>query len=550
MLDVRARLPFFSAAIAAAVVLLPALAAAAVGPARQISVDPIAVGPGQHETAVEPDSISVGNTIVSAFQVGRFPTGGASGIGWATSHDGGRTWSSGLLPALTVAATPPGTFSRASDPAVAYDGVHGVFLANVLALRDVGRTDPASSLVVSRSVDGLSWSAPVVVAPDEGRFAHDKNWIVCDNGTASRFAGRCYVAWAGDGFALGLATSADGGLTWSRAAFTAVRGSGWQPLVRSDGTLVIVYETEDAIAAVRSTDGGASFAAPVTVSALRSSRVPGMRAPPLPSAEIDAAGRIFVSWHDCRFRDGCAPNDIVLASSPDGRRWSRTSRVPTSPELDGLDHFVPGLAVDASTRGGTARLALAFTVLTPRGCTEQTCRVQPYFVSSSTAGRTWSAPEALASAQPLSAYPPTAGGRFLGDYISTSFAAGGVAVPVFAAAAAPFDGRFHQGVFATPIPPLAQRPPLLRIGRPRVTQTRARVSITVPVTRPASAASVTCRASSTQVRLRLAARRVDGRSAVCTWAVRTAARRALVTGSVTVTIPETEVTQRFAFRTL
>jgi hypothetical protein len=532
---------------------LPALAGADVGPVRQISVDPIAAGPGQHETAVEPDSISVGNTIVGAFQIGRFPTGGASGIGWATSTDGGITWTSGVLPGLTAQSPSPGTFSRASDPAVAYDRVHGAFLANVLALRDIGSTDPASSLVVSRASDGVSWSAPIVVTPDEGRFAHDKNWIVCDNGTASPFAGRCYVTWTGEGTALELATSSDGGLTWSRrTTFATIRGSGWQPLARPDGTLVIVYETESSVAAVRSTNGGASFAAPVLVSDLRPSRVPGMRAPALPSAEIDAAGAIYVAWHDCRYRSNCAagaPNDIVLASSPDGRTWSRTRRVPTAPELDGLSHFVPGLAVDASTRGGATRLALAFSVLTPRGCTEPTCGVRPYYVSSSTAGRTWSAPEALGPAQPLSAYASTGGGRFLGDYISTSFATRGVAVPVFAAAAAPFDGRYHQGVFAAAIPPLAQRAPLLSAGRARVTQTRTRVSITVSMTGPASAASVTCRASSTRVRLRLAARRVDGRNAVCTWAMRPSPRGVLVTGSLTVTIPELEVTRRFAVRT-
>jgi hypothetical protein len=277
-----------------------------------------------------------------------------------------------------------------------------------------------------------------------------------------------------------------------------------------------------------------------------------MRAFALPSAEIDASGAIYVAWHDCRFRAGCpaggAPNDLVLASSADGRSWSRTRRVPTAPELDGLNHVVPGLAVDSTTRGATTRLALAFSVLTPRSCVLETCLVQPYFVSSSTGGRTWSAPEALASAQPLAAYPPTSGGRFLGDYISTSFVAGGVAVPVFGAATAPFDGRFHQGVFATAIEPLAQRAPPLTVGAARVARARARVSVTVPVTGSVATASVACRASGTRVRLRLATRRVDGSRAVCTWVVRTAPPRARVSGSITITIPETEVTRRFALR--
>jgi hypothetical protein len=549
---VRARLAVAAAAIAVAA--LPAPASAAVPPARQISVDPIVAGPGQHETAVEPDSISFGNTVVAAFQIGRWPTGGASGIGWATSTDGGASWTSGVLPGLTAQSPSSGPYSRASDPAVAYDRVHGVFLANVLSLRESGSVDPFTSLVVSRSTDGLAWSAPIVVAPDEGRFAHDKNWIACDNGTASPNAGRCYVAWAGEGPALTLAASSDGGLTWTTpAAFGAARGSGWQPLVRPDGTLVIVYETDTGVAAVSSRDGGASFSAPVAVSSLRAARVPGMRAFALPSAEIDAAGTIYVAWHDCRFRPGCptgagARNDLVFTSSPDGRSWARTRRVPTGPALEGLTHFLPGLAVDASTTGPATRLALAFSVLTPRGCTEQNCLLQSYFVSSSTGGATWSAPEALASAQPVTAYPPTSGGRFLGDYISTSFVAGGIAVPVFGAATAPFDGRFHQGVFATAIAPLAQRPLPLTVGAPRVARSRTRVSVAAPVTGSVDGASLACRATGTRVRLQLVARRVDGRRVVCTWVVRKAPRGARVSGSITITIPETEVTRRFTFR--
>jgi hypothetical protein len=67
----------------------------------------------------------------------------------------------------------------------------------------------------------------------------------------------------------------------------------------------------------------------------------------------------------------------------------------------------------------------------------ETCRVQSYVVSTTDAGVGWSAPEPLGSAQPLDAFPQSTAGRFLGDYVSTSFVAGGVAVPVFAAAAGP-----------------------------------------------------------------------------------------------------------------
>ena len=116
--------------------LLPALGTADVAAPRQISIDPLTDVVGQHETGVEPDSISFGNTVVATFQVGRMQTGGASGIGWATSTDGGTTWTSGVLPQLTVHGSPPGPYARASDPTVAYDRVHGVWLISALAVRE------------------------------------------------------------------------------------------------------------------------------------------------------------------------------------------------------------------------------------------------------------------------------------------------------------------------------------------------------------------------------------------------------------------------------
>lgn len=61
----------------------------------QVSSDPYTNKSSQHKTEVEPDTYSYGSTIVSAFQVGRFTTGGSSNIGWATSGDNGKTWTHG-----------------------------------------------------------------------------------------------------------------------------------------------------------------------------------------------------------------------------------------------------------------------------------------------------------------------------------------------------------------------------------------------------------------------------------------------------------------------
>jgi hypothetical protein len=545
------------AAAVAGLAFVPA--ATAISGAQQISADPFATTIGQHETAVEPDSFSFGRTVVSVFQLGRILDGGATANGWATSNDGGTTWRSGVLPALTVHQRPAGPYSRVSDPVIAYDRAHGVWLASSLALRDTA-ADRLSSVVVSRSPDGVSWSAPVIVAPEIERFNHDKEWLVCDNGAASPNAGRCYAVWTtnpGRTGVLALAVSSDGGLTWSApTVFDRAQGSGWQPLVRPDGALVVVYEGTAEIAAVVSRDGGRRFTSPVRVAALRATRVPGLRAPPLPSAEIDAAGRVFVAWQDCRFRAGCASNDIVLASSANGVRWSRVQRVPTWPELDGMTHFVPGLGVDASTQ--ESRLGLAFYALTPRGCSAD-CQVAPMYVSSADGGRTWSSPQPLAAASPVDAFPLSTSGRFLGDYISTSFVDGGAAVPVFASAASPFDGRFQQGVFAVRVPPLASRGRLLRLGSatvsPRAPRVGQRVSVTVRVIGPSKATGVRCywaveerSRQGPKVELRQLATRISGNRVTCRWLVRAAKPGTTIRGPLQVLSPEEEATRMFSFR--
>jgi hypothetical protein len=117
-----------TAVLAAATLLVlaagPALANVALTP---VSSDPFTNTTSQHQTEVEPDTFAFGNTIVSAFQVGRFFDGGASAIGFATSTNGGASWTSGFLPGITKFQG-SGPYDRASDPAVAYDPQDNVWM--------------------------------------------------------------------------------------------------------------------------------------------------------------------------------------------------------------------------------------------------------------------------------------------------------------------------------------------------------------------------------------------------------------------------------------
>ena len=429
---------------------------------RQLSRDISSDFRSQPETQVEPDSFSFGSTIVTAFQSGRYSTGGAALIGWSTSRDGGRTWRSGFLPALSQATTPPGPYARVSDPVVAYDAAHGVWLIASLALGDRD-----TALVISRSADGVRWNAPIVAARDPTED-YDKEWLTCDNWQGSRFRGRCYLSYLDfAGQRIATRSSTDGGRTWSQPAgspgitTSGTIMNGVQPITRPDGTLLILVSVFGAlanrdanqVAVIRSTDGGATFTAPARVATLFDEEIGGVRAPPFVSVETDARGRIFAAWQDCRFRDECTANDIVFSSSADGVTWSSPERIPVGPATGGVDYFLPGLAVDPLRSGAQARLALVYHVLTPaRGCSVVSCppaTIDVYFVSSNDAGRSWTVPQRLTTeSMPLHWIAETGIGRMLADYVSTSFASGR-AIPVFAIASAPVAGEFRQAIYAT-----------------------------------------------------------------------------------------------------
>ena len=86
---------------------------------RQLSRDALRLAGAQHETQVEPDSLAVGSTIVTAFQSGRLVEGGAAGIGWATSTDAGAIVARGLPRARDRPGERPGGRVRRAAPHVA-----------------------------------------------------------------------------------------------------------------------------------------------------------------------------------------------------------------------------------------------------------------------------------------------------------------------------------------------------------------------------------------------------------------------------------------------
>lgn len=413
----------------------------------QLSSDPFTNATSQHRTEVEPDTFASGSTLVSAFQVGRFFGGGASDIGFATSTNGGTSFTSGFLPGTTLFSTPAGIYGAVSDASVAFDAKHGVWLISFLGLFPNGNTRQVDVLV-SRSTDGgLTWSTPVPVNTDGD--SNDKNWTVCDNTATSPFFGNCYTEFDDNSLSdqIRMSTSSDGGLTWGAAQPTHghAHGIGGQPLVQPDGTVIVPIVgfngNKFLILSFTSTDGGASWSAPAEVSAV-AFRTPagGLRADiPLPSAQIDASGKVYVVWSDCRFEPGCTASDLVLSTSTDGITWSPVTRTPLDPVGSGADHFIPGLAVDRSTSDGTAHLVLTFYTYPVADCTTSTCQLEVGSSTSADGGATWTSSTQIAGPMTLTWLPDTSQGFMVADYIAGSFVSN-PAFPAFAVASAPASG--------------------------------------------------------------------------------------------------------------
>lgn len=416
----------------------------------RLSTDTFSNTSSQHATEVEPHMAADGSTLLATFQMGRFFNGGASDIGFAISKDSGASWQNGTLPGITVYAG--GTYSAVSDPAVAYDRAHSTWLIVSLAIVNT------STVVVSRSADATTWSGPVTVSntPDA-----DKTWIACDNTQSSPHYGHCYIEWddPSNNGVLWMSTSSDGGQTWSAPANTAdsAKGIGGVPVVQPNGNVVVPASDDSGthIIAYGSSDGGASWNASSVVATISDHQVGGnLRNDALPMSAVDSTGVVYVVWPDCRFRSGCSSNDIVMSTSADGAKWSDPMRIPIDATTSTVDHFLPAIAADPATGGGSAHLALVYHYYPDAGCSQTTCALNVAYVTSQDGGASWSAATTIAGPMTLSWLANTKTGLMVGDYIGVAYS-NGKAFPAITVARANKGTTFDEAIYST-TNPLAQ----------------------------------------------------------------------------------------------
>jgi len=269
----------------------------------------------QNETAIAINPADSTNLVASSNDYSR----GDGNCGAYYSSNSGRDWNGTTAPMLFVrgsSLTPASGNARqywqaGGDTSVAYNSEGTAYLQCQVFNRGAGTTqdpDVSSGVLIFRSANGgASWDFPGRVAlssfePDtnfvNGVVLEDKPLFAIDSNASSPYRDRIYVTWTSfttDGGAyIWEVSSADGGETWTpRKAIsgnsplcnltyglptpygTCNQNQFSDPFIGRDGNLYVIYnnynnavtgtDNRNQILMVKSTDGGATFSAPVKV---------------------------------------------------------------------------------------------------------------------------------------------------------------------------------------------------------------------------------------------------------------------------------------------
>ncbi|HEV2616592.1 MAG TPA: sialidase family protein [Candidatus Acidoferrales bacterium] len=284
----------------------------------------------------------------------------------AFSADAGGHW------ALSPGAAPK-DYAVSGDVSVTFDDKGHAFLCYI-AFDKLGTENywahnaTRNGIFVRRSDDGgKNWNSEastVISHPTTpGIPFEDKPYIVADTNPKSPYAGNLYVGWTQFTISKSVilfSRSTDGGATWSAPVeISSHEGlprddngavEGFSGAVASDGTLYAVWADGDNIVFTCSKDGGKTFApskevvrvAPLYFKVSNVDRANGF--PQL--AIAPKTKRLFVSWSD--YRNGDV--DIFVSTSDDnGMSWASAVRVNSDPIHNGSDQFFQWLAVDPVT---------------------------------------------------------------------------------------------------------------------------------------------------------------------------------------------------------
>ncbi|HEY8022065.1 MAG TPA: hypothetical protein VIH93_13255 [Thermoanaerobaculia bacterium] len=401
----------------------PAGRAATSGPERRISG--AALSP-RSESDIRIDFHDPQKVLAASNEIG-----GSGRQAVFSSSDGGATWSQTSLPLVS-------TDSFHSDPTVDWSsdgtawsttiGIHG----NMLHLRAYKSTDHGATWTFDATYSGA-------------QTATDKEMIWVDHSDTSPYKDNLYAIWHnGDPVYVNRRTGPAG--AWQSplqvsGGETTGTGIGADIKTNAAGDLFGLWPDTGSqrIYAVRSTDGGATFGAPVAVASTFGSFDIGVPAMDSRRALIyvtagayrtSVESDVFAAWADLSGAPGCAgPGDepgadvasacktrIWFARSTDGgATWSAAAMLNNPASLN--DQFNPWLTVDESA--GTLAV-IYYDTVNDAG----RLKVDVWYQSSYDRGATWSAPFKLTSAETDETAEGEDSGNQFGDYNSLSGYAG------------------------------------------------------------------------------------------------------------------------------
>jgi hypothetical protein len=305
------------------------------GPAVTVNQDTAAAPQNETSIAVDPNNF---NRVVASMNdyVTRAWTCSISGTpcsalgdgysGTYFSNDGGQTWCCVSTDPSHLGTLIPGVehlvggqYDAGGDPSVAFDSQGHVYYSGL----GFDRTAPPSTVAVNKGTfDGaghLTWGAPTFInATKSPSTLNDKPWIAVDSHASSPFRDRVYVTWTRFIFSAGtgayvqspiaFAYSSNGGATFSTPKLiggNVLYSQGSHPTVGPDGTLYVFWNGSTRKASlnstymVKSTDGGATWSKPVSVSTV--TNIPGVRdtlfrVNSYPAAASAPNGDLYATW--------------------------------------------------------------------------------------------------------------------------------------------------------------------------------------------------------------------------------------------------------------
>ena len=294
--------------------------------------------------------------------------------------------------------------------------------------------------------NGQSWTAKTVKSG--GGSTLDKNHLWIDNSPSSPYAGNLYDAWTPFGGSndsdIELSRSTDNGETWS-STINVSQGiatghcQGVNIQTGPDGEVYVIWaiyngwpQDEKSIGMAKSTNGGASFAAPSkiinNIRGIRTTETSkNQRVNSFPSMAVDISsgpnrGNIYVVWPNVGVPGINTGNDIdcyIIRSENGGSTWSTPVKINQDPSGLGKEHYFPWITCDPESG------ALSVVFYDDRNVASNQCEV--FAANSFDGGETWEDFKVSDVSFTPSPIPGLAGG-YMGDYLGIS-ARGGLVYP-------------------------------------------------------------------------------------------------------------------------